>query len=86
LKHNYATLIEPRKLLRAFGTEDADGVQRFLQSVYAAYGLSDSLKDYGVAERDIETIVAHAYTKGRMDNNPAAITPEELNLMLVSLL
>jgi phosphonate metabolism-associated iron-containing alcohol dehydrogenase len=86
LKHNYATLIEPDKLLGAFGAKDADGVQRFLQSVYAAYGLSDSLKDYGVAEQDIETIVAHAYTKGRMDNNPAAITPEELNLMLVSLL
>lgn len=86
LKHNYATLIEPDKLLRAFGAEDADGVQRFLKSVYAAYGLSDSLKAYGVAEQDIETIVAHAYTKGRMDNNPAAITPEELNLMLASLL
>ncbi|MHA6480976.1 phosphonoacetaldehyde reductase [Paenibacillus sp. strain BS8-2] len=86
LKHNYSTLIEPDKLLRAFGAKDADGVRTFLQSVYATFGLSDSLKDYGVAEQDIETIVAHAYTKGRMDNNPAAITPEELNLMLVSLL
>lgn len=86
LRHNYSTLIEPEKLLRAFNAEDIDGVERFLRSIYELYGLSGSLKHYGVTEEGISTIVSHAYTKGRMDNNPAVISPEELEHLLVSLL
>lgn len=86
LKHNYSTLVEPRKLLHAFGAEDVQGVQRFVQSIYELYGLSGNLNDYGVTEEGIAAIIAQAYTKGRMDNNPAPISPEELKHMLVSLL
>lgn len=86
LRHNYSSLIEPEKLLQAFGAQDADGVERFLRSIYELYGLSGCLKSYGVTKDGISTIVSHAYTKGRMDNNPAVISPEELDHMLVALL
>lgn len=86
LRLNYSMLVEPEKLLRAFGAEDPDGVDRLLKSIYDSYGLSGSLAHYGINEDAIPEIVSHAYTKGRMDNNPAAISPEQLHLMLVSLL
>lgn len=85
-QHNYSTLVEPDKLLRAFGAHDVHDVRQFLHSIYEDYGLSGSLKDYGVTTGDIAMIVSHAYTKGRMDNNPAVISPEQLERMLVSLL
>lgn len=85
-RHNYSMLIEPDKLLRAFGAQNVGDVQQFLHAIYAQYGLSGRLSDYGITEHDIAVIVSHAYTKGRMDNNPVPISPEELEQMLFSLL
>ncbi|WP_141505620.1 phosphonoacetaldehyde reductase [Paenibacillus luteus] len=86
LRHNYSKIVEPEKLLRAFGAEDADGVDRFLRTVYEMYDLPGNLGAYGVTKESIPMIVSHAYTKGRMDNNPVPIKAEELDLMLASLL
>jgi phosphonate metabolism-associated iron-containing alcohol dehydrogenase len=86
LRHNYSKIVEPEKLLRAFGAEDADGVDQFMRTIYEMYDLPGNLGAYGVTKESIPMIVSHAYTKGRMDNNPVPIKAEELDLMLASLL
>ncbi|NQX60479.1 phosphonoacetaldehyde reductase [Paenibacillus qinlingensis] len=86
LRHNFNTLIEPDKLLHAFGATDVDEVDDLIRSIYNRYGLSSNLSSYGVTVEGIREVVDHSYTKGRMDNNPAPISPEELERMLVALL
>ncbi|MGO4495110.1 phosphonoacetaldehyde reductase [Paenibacillus sp. 2RAB27] len=86
LKHNFDALIEPDKLLRAFGAANVEEVDSLIRSMYTIYGLSSNLSPYGVTVEGIREVVSHSYTKGRMDNNPVEISPEELERMLVSLL
>ncbi|MFE5323241.1 phosphonoacetaldehyde reductase [Paenibacillus sp. NPDC056579] len=86
LKHNFAALIEPEKLLHAYGAATAEEVDSFIQSIYKLYGLPNRLSQYGVTVEGIRSLVSLSYTKGRMDNNPVEISPEELEHMLVSLL
>ncbi|MEC0227650.1 phosphonoacetaldehyde reductase [Paenibacillus alba] len=86
LRHNLDALIEPDKLLRAFGAANVDEVDNLIRSMYSLYGLSSSLSSYGVTVEGIRELVSHSYTKGRMDNNPVEISPEDLERMLVSLL
>lgn len=86
LRHNFDALVEPDQLLRAFGATDVDEVDNLIRRIYATYGLSSKLSAYGVTVEGIREVVSHSYTKGRMDNNPVVISPEELERMLVSLL
>lgn len=86
MRHNLEALIEPEKLMYAFGAANVDEVDNFIQSVYDIYGVSSRLSQYGATVEGIRHIVSHSYTKGRMDNNPVEILPEELERILVSLL
>ena len=40
----------------------------------------------GIQKQDIEKIVQNAYRPDRMNNNPRAITPETLHILLEKLL
>lgn len=40
------------------------------------------LANWDISEADIPTIVQHSFTKGRMDNNPVALTPEDVTCIL----
>ena len=40
------------------------------------------LQDYGIGSGDISYIVGHAFTKGRADNNPVAVQPEDVQAVL----
>lgn len=40
------------------------------------------LSEWGISETDIPTIVEHSFTKGRMDNNPVALTSEDISSIL----
>ncbi|MDR6880821.1 phosphonoacetaldehyde reductase [Bacillus sp. 3255] len=86
MRHNLAALIEPEKLLGAFGAANADEVDHFIQNIYKAYGIPGRLGQYGATVEGIRHIVSLSYTKGRMDNNPIAISPEGLERMLISLI
>ncbi|MBP1963135.1 phosphonoacetaldehyde reductase [Paenibacillus aceris] len=86
MRHNLAALIDPEKLLHAFGAADVDGVDHFIQSIYNQYGLPGRLGHYGATVEGIRHVVSLSYTKGRMDNNPVNLSSEELERMLVSLL
>lgn len=43
------------------------------------------LKDFGIAKEGIDDIVTGTFTKGRMDNNPVDITPEQVKEILLSI-
>lgn len=86
MRHNLAALIEPDKLMQAFGAANVDEVDHFIQSIYNLYGVSSRLGQYGATVEGIRHLVSLSYTKGRMDNNPVEILPEELERILVSLL
>ncbi|ANE45829.1 hypothetical protein SY83_05400 [Paenibacillus swuensis] len=86
MRHNYDALIEPDKLLSAYGAADVDEVGLWVKRIYETYGLPGQLGSYGVTDEGIRKVVSLSYTKGRMDNNPVEITAEQLEQMLVSLM
>lgn len=43
------------------------------------------LKDFGIPKEGIDDIVAGTFTKGRMDNNPVDIIPEQVKEILLSI-
>ena len=86
LRLNEPALHEPRKLYAAYGVEDAAGVGAVIRDLYDQYEIPARLTAYGVTEEDIPGIIDGAYTKGRMDNNPVAISEAQLHDMLSSLL
>ena len=44
------------------------------------------LSEWDISEADIPNIVEHSFTKGRMDNNPVALTPEDVSNILIQVL
>lgn len=86
MRHNLDALTEPEKLLQAFEAANVDEVDQFIRNIYDTYGVSSRLSQYGATVEGIRNIVSLSYTKGRMDNNPVEILPEELERILVSLL
>lgn len=44
------------------------------------------LSNWGITESDIPCIAKHAFTKGRMDNNPVALTEKEVTNILYNIL
>jgi len=83
---NREALVDPEKLLRAFGVERPEDVQQVIGGLYELYGIPTRLSGYGVTEDDVGEIVSRAYTKGRMDNNPVDISEETLRDLLVALI
>lgn len=86
LQLNESTLIEKEKLFSAFGVERAEEVEMVFRSLFDHYGIPKRLSDHGVTKEDIPKIVEGAYTKGRMDNNPVAISEAQLTKILQDLL
>lgn len=83
---NRDALIEPEKLLQAFGAKRFEDVQQVIEGLYAIYDIPARLGEYGVNADNVGEIVAKAYTKGRMDNNPVNITELMLKELLVALI
>jgi alcohol dehydrogenase class IV len=85
LVHNESALVEKEALLTAFGVNESAAVADVVQGLQAAWGLSPRLRDHGLTLDDLPAIVAGAYTKGRMDNNPVELPPARLLSLLQDL-
>ena len=60
-----------------------DGIQAWLD--YVCEGIvSLRLSAFGISAKDIGAIVDNAFTAGRMDNNPAALTAQAVTAMLMN--
>lgn len=75
---NEPEIVQFDRLLAAYGAESIEDVRQFFISVYQQYGLPFQLRDYAVTRSNIHSIVAGAFTKGRMDNNPVELTEHSL--------
>lgn len=75
--NGYEGLLE---LFKQFGglsewlTESTSGIVRL------------QLSEWGIKEEDLDNIVIHAFTTGRMDNNPVEITKNQVRTLLTELL
>lgn len=85
LKANFDSIIEKNKLLQAFGVSSCDEVQGLIEHFHQLSGFSSKLRDYEANEEIIEKVAANAFTKGRMDNNPVALTQEDVKQILLSI-
>ena len=57
--------------------EKYGGLKQWMNDVYKNV-VSLRLRDYGIPLTGIEEIVNDAFTKGRMDNNPVDLTPDQV--------
>ena len=86
MEMNFSSIIERERLLKAFGVKNCQEVQKKMHSFYESAGFSSRLRDYGATEEKIRRIAGNAFTKGRMDNNPVALTEEDVHGILISIL
>ncbi|MEH6947409.1 phosphonoacetaldehyde reductase [Bacillus sp. JJ634] len=82
---NLKKIIEKDQLFEAFGVNHCKEVQQFIEHIYECAGFSSNLKDYNANPKIIESIAENAFTKGRMDNNPIALTKEDVISVLMSI-
>ena len=82
---NFDSIIENDKLLQAFGVSSCSEIQELIEHFHQLSGFSSKLRDYNANEEIIEKIAANAFTKGRMDNNPVALTKEDVTQILLSI-
>jgi alcohol dehydrogenase class IV len=57
-----------------------------MMQLFELYDIPVRLGDYGITADQVGKIVARAYTKGRMDNNPVPISEETLEKLLIALI
>lgn len=86
LAFNKSAISRYDELLHAFRAADAGDVKSWIFSMLRAGRFGTSLEDYGIRKSDIPYIVSHAFTKGRADNNPIDVTPEDVTRILTNLL
>lgn len=82
---NFDSIIESDKLLQAFGVSSVGEIQVLIEHFHQQSGFASKLKDYNASEEIIGKIANNAFTKGRMDNNPVALTKEDVTQILRSL-
>lgn len=79
---NKAVIPRYAELLEAYQCASAAEVKDWVFHMLSLGGFALRLRDYGIGSGDISYIVGHAFTKGRADNNPVAVQPEDVQAVL----
>ena len=79
---NKAAIPRYAELLEAYQCASAAEVKDWVFHMLSLGGFALRLRDYGIGSGDISYIVGHAFTKGRADNNPVAVQPEDVQAVL----
>ena len=82
---NLESIIEKEALFHAFGVSSCNEIQEFIEHIHHMSGFSSKLRDYQANSEIIESIAENAFTKGRMDNNPIALTKKDVTQILMSI-
>ena len=69
-------------LLEAFRCQSAEEVKAWIFSMLERGGFATTLRGCGICEEDLPYITAHAFTKGRADNNPVPVTEDAVMAVL----
>ncbi len=86
LKLNQHSILDLDRLLGAFGARKVEDVQRIVFGLYEQYGIATQLRAYGVSMEYVEVLAERAYTKGRMNYNPVALSHMQVQELLTTLL
>ena len=86
LHYNEAAIIEKDKLFNAFGITNSLALEGNIRRILSRAGIPSRLKEFNADMDILEKIVENAYTKGRMDNNPAEISKHELMGIMTEIL
>ena len=79
---NKAAIPRYAELLAAYQCASAAEVKDWIFHMLSLGGFALRLRDYGIGSGDIPYIVGHAFTKGRADNNPVDVRPEDVQAVL----
>ena len=71
---NYELIPERAALLDALGMQTPEEISAWTGRMLARAGTPARLRDYGARQEDLEALAPLCITKGRADNNPAALT------------
>ncbi|MCP4154406.1 MAG: phosphonoacetaldehyde reductase [bacterium] len=69
-------------LFSLYGTETIEQLVEKLKGVLESLHVKNRLRDYSIAESDLDFLASNALTKGRSDNNPRKMTIEEVLALL----
>ena len=83
MKRNEAKIVDFEGLLKAFGASSVQDVQRWINQT--CEGIQRiKLRDFGIGKDDIDEIAQAAFTVGRMDNNPAELSIQDVKTILLN--
>lgn len=86
MDYNKEAIPDYAALLAAFQCESAAAVKAWIAAMLRRGGFADRLSGFGIGESDIPYITAHAFTRGRADNNPVPVTEDAVASILKKLL
>ena len=86
MDYNKDAIPDYAALLAAFRCESAAAVKAWIAAMLRRGGFADRLSGFGIGESDIPYITAHAFTRGRADNNPVPVTEDAVASILKKLL
>lgn len=82
MSFNQDAIVDFDSLLQAFGAFSVQNVSQWLQAMMRLGGFGPTLRSYGLVKSDLDYIVAHAFTKGRADNNPVPVSKGAVQAVL----
>lgn len=85
LELNLPMIEESADLMEALDVTNPEGLQLWLDGITNNI-VKLKLSAFGVQQSDIEDLVEMSFTKGRMDNNPVAMSFEDIRCLLRSLM
>lgn len=85
LQINLPMIEDSADLMEALGVTSPEGLQLWLESITNDIAQL-KLSAFDVQQSDIEDLVEMSFTKGRMDNNPVAMSLEDIRWLLRSLM
>jgi len=72
-------------LFNAFGVSNTEELQKWLDDITGDI-VNLRLSEFGIKKNDISELVDMSFTLGRMDNNPLAITHDDVRKILLSIM
>lgn len=82
---NAPAIPECGALLQAYQVEKAENVQIWIDALLDRFDIVRRLSEYGCKPKDLDEIARLSFTKGRMDNNPVALTEEDVRNLLTKI-
>lgn len=70
------------ELLKALGVADAKMLKECISGLLTRSGQPATLQEWGVKQEDLPHLAELGMTKGRADNNPVELTPQNITAIL----